>query len=232
MVKADTIMRGNKKKTGGYALKALSPVLTASLLFLFGLAVVNGRAFAEDAKPSENKDASKAGALKQPELIEPPYKPVEAFKSFINPHEQISDEGELLVEKCTICHLNVPDQKTERSIKDVKLRFGDDLNDICNRCHKQRKHPGTEDISSTMSGMPAPDHLVVPSSNIKKNARLVMKEIPTILPFEPKTGRVICVTCHNPHERGVLYGKADWGSDTRYRLRTESTDICQFCHRK
>lgn len=164
--------------------------------------------------------------------VEPPYSREEALKTAINPHEQINDVGEVLWENCLICHRNVPDIKKEKSIDDVLLRFEGDINDLCYDCHPVAKHPGREDIGAAMSGMEAPDHLVVPSKIVQMNRRLAMKDVPTLIPLEPKTGKVLCVSCHNPHERGVLSGRADWGADSFMRLRSEGLDICQYCHRK
>lgn len=168
-----------------------------------------------------------------PKEAAPEYDRAQALRTMINPHEQISDEGEVLWGTCAICHQDTPDIKAQKSIKDVKLHFGDeDLNQICVRCHQVKKHPGSEGVSVTMSGMVAPDHLTVPSKSISLNMRLTLKEIPTKLPLDPKTGKIFCATCHNPHERGLLPGKGDYGADSFMRLRSAGLDICQYCHRK
>lgn len=166
------------------------------------------------------------------EPVAPPYERSEALDTIINPHNQISDEGEVLWSTCLVCHNNVPDIKKEKSIKDVSLRFEDDPNKICRNCHLVIVHPGTEGVSATMSGFVAPDHLTVPPKDMLIAIRLTLKEIPTILPLDPKTGKIICATCHNPHERGLLIGRADWGGDYRVRLRSAGLDICAYCHRK
>jgi hypothetical protein len=62
--------------------------------------------------------------------------------------------------------------------------------------------------------------------------RLEKKEVPVLIPLDPASGKIICSTCHNPHERGLLYGRADWGADQSVRLRSEGLDVCQYCHRK
>lgn len=161
------------------------------------------------------------------------YDRADALRTMINPHEQINDEGEVLWGTCSICHRNTPDIKQPRPIKDVQLHFGDeDLNQICIRCHQVKKHPGTEGVSVMMSDMVAPDHLVIPSKTTLLNIRLTLKELKTMLPLDPKTGKVFCGTCHNPHEKGLLSGKADTGADRTMRLRVVETDICQYCHRK
>lgn len=163
----------------------------------------------------------------------PPYDIGEALRTIINPHEQINDEGEVLWQTCLICHTETPDIIKSKSIKDVKLRFDDDLNQICYRCHSGVKpHPAAEESEAMMSGYKAPDHLVVPSKVIKLNMRLILKDIPTILPVDPKSGKIFCATCHNPHERGLLVGRADYGADHLKRLRSAGLDICQYCHRK
>ncbi|MBI1912217.1 MAG: hypothetical protein HYS21_09460 [Deltaproteobacteria bacterium] len=171
-------------------------------------------------------------APEPPKETTPPYERGEALGTIINPHEQINDAGEILWGTCTVCHKQIPDIKKEHSIKDVQLHFEDNPNEICTRCHLVKKHPGTEGASVTMSGYAAPDHLVVPSSAIATNMRISLKDVPTILPLDPKSGKIICATCHNPHERGLLTGRADWGADFTMRLRSAGLDICQYCHRK
>lgn len=199
----------------GRSIKSIAPLLLI-------MTVISGAAYAAEKKSPA-----------APVYIEPPYDRAEAFKTIINPHEQINDEGEVLWGRCLICHKNVPDLRREKSVKDVKLRYKEDLKDLCFRCHPTKKHPGGEGtISATMSGFAAPDHLVVPKRDHVLNMRLIKKEIATIIPLDPAGGKITCITCHNPHERGVLSGRADWGADTPQRLRTEGLDICQYCHRK
>jgi len=163
----------------------------------------------------------------------PPYTRNEALKSLINPHEQINDEGYVLWGTCLICHQNTPDPAKEKSIRDVSLRFKDDLTQICYRCHVVAMHPAGEISQLTLTDVRSiPNHLSVPSKNIYENMRIIQKDLPTIMPVEPATGKITCATCHNPHERGVLYGRADFGADSKFRLRSAGLDICQYCHRK
>ncbi len=163
----------------------------------------------------------------------PSYTVEEARRSLMNPHEQINDEGEVLWNKCLICHKVIPDVYKDKSIEDVKLRFEDDLKQGCYRCHPERKHPGGEWVGRALgTGTGAPEHLVVPPRYIRRNIRLSMKEDYMKLPMDPKTGKITCSTCHNPHERGVLVGRADAGADRDLLLRSTGTSICQYCHRK
>ncbi|OGQ06517.1 MAG: hypothetical protein A2W38_00135 [Deltaproteobacteria bacterium RBG_19FT_COMBO_58_16] len=167
------------------------------------------------------------------EKAEPPYTRLEALLSIINPHEQVDDEGHVLWRSCLVCHPVVPDIRRKISIKDVQVRYADeDFNRVCRACHTVRIHPASEGISVTMSSMKAPDHLVVPSKSHYMSMRLTKKEIPMEMPLDPANGKIVCVTCHNPHERGLLPGRADWGGDSSTKLRTMGLDICQYCHRK
>ncbi len=164
---------------------------------------------------------------------EPPYSRQEAALSIINPHEQIDDEGHVLWRSCLVCHPVVPDIRKKTSIKDVTVRYADtDFNRLCRACHTVRIHPASEGINVTMADMEAPDHLVVPPKANYWSIRLTKKEVPMIMPLDPSNGKIVCVTCHNPHERGLLPGRADWGGDSTVMLRTRGLDICQYCHRK
>jgi len=167
------------------------------------------------------------------EKAPPPYTRGEAAITIINPHEQIDDEGHVLWRSCLVCHPVVPDIRKKTTIKDVRVRYADeDFNRLCRACHTVRIHPASEGINVTMADMEAPDHLVEPSKPVYWSMRLTKKEVPMEMPLNPADGKIICVTCHNPHERGLLPGRADWGGDSSVRLRSMGLDICQYCHRK
>lgn len=203
--------------------------MSKNLFKLLGPVILSGF-FVFSAHPAASAERQ---APLPPDKTPPPYSRQEALGSIMNPHEQINDEGEILWGTCTICHQNTPDPQKERSIKDVRLHFPDDLNQICVRCHEVKPHPAAEGgISAAMSGFAAPDHLVVPPKHIMLGMRLSLKEIPMMLPLDPKSGKIFCSTCHNPHERGLLRGRADYGGDYNQRLRSAGLDICQYCHRK
>ncbi len=197
----------------------LLPVLTAGAVITYG-------ASAYAAKKTEPPPAPVAVAA-------PAYGRALALKTMMNPHEQINDEGEVLWGTCTICHTDVPDLKGQTPLKDLPMRYAEkDLSEICVRCHQVLKHPGAEGVGVSMSGFAAPDHMTIPSSGVRLNMKLIVKDIQTILPLDPKSGKIICATCHNPHERGLLAGRADYGADHSVRLRSAGLDICQYCHRK
>lgn len=159
--------------------------------------------------------------------------PKERVATGLNPHDQIDDEGYVLWNKCLICHPELPNIKEAKSIADVKLRFEDDIKQGCFRCHPERMHPGGEWIGATMLGRSgAPDHWIKPPEAIEKTIERSVKTFDTIMPLEPETGKIFCATCHNPHERGLLIGKADKGADYDLRLRSGGGPICLYCHGK
>ncbi len=164
-------------------------------------------------------------------------KVMERFPSVVNPHDQISDEGEVLFQKCLICHAEVPDIEKVKSIKDVTFRFDayNNMKDMCYRCHAERLHPGGN-ISARnpkwekFGGVP--NHWVKPPKPIAERLKEKMKEGTTIIPLDPQTGEITCVSCHNPHERGLIPGKAGMGADNKKRLRSDYEPICLKCHEK
>jgi len=143
----------------------------------------------------------------------------------LNPHDQINDEGELVKEKCLYCHSEAPNPKTDNS-KKVRFQLEGNLKGLCQRCHRDRPHPGGAIARPTF------DHIVRPSKATVewKTKAEIRKNV--VLPLEPGVGRVFCCTCHNPHERGVQRKVAsDKGADGRKRLRLDDGyDLCESCH--
>jgi hypothetical protein len=139
----------------------------------------------------------------------------------LDPHNQISESGEINDNKCLYCHAEMPDAKVQ-SYSDVKL-IGK-LEVLCFRCHhKQSKfHP----INA--------NHLRVPSEAVLANMEETENKLGVILPLDNE-GKISCPTCHNPHERGVLPSEkaSAQGASEKYRLRlaAKNLQICIACHK-
>lgn len=135
----------------------------------------------------------------------------------LDPHNQLNANGEIIVEKCLYCHLEKPDPE-HATFKDVKL-VGD-LIIICQRCHPPRNHPANA------------DHLRKPSEDTLAIIKQGGGKFNISLPLD-SNGKITCVTCHNPHEKGVipadLPGAKGAGEKFRHRLPGQ---ICQLCHQK
>jgi hypothetical protein len=152
-----------------------------------------------------------------------PYNAVEEFcqrchegKKFssLNPHDQIDDSGEIYQKKCLYCHVTLP---STTATGGEALRYTDTLTALCISCHQVGPHPQIDHLAQMTPAMLDNLH--------KYEERRMVK-----LPLEEED-RVTCVTCHNPHERGLLKGPAGVGADEEKRLRlTTTNEVCTPCH--
>ena len=100
------------------------------------------------------------------------------------------------------------------------LRYTDTLTALCISCHQAGPHPSSA------------DHLRPLSKVMLLKMREYEERRMVRLPLEDEN-HVTCVTCHNPHERGLLKGAAGIGADEALRLRlTTYSEQCTPCHEK
>ena len=135
----------------------------------------------------------------------------------LNPHEQLTDTGEIIIEKCLYCHKEKPDEK-HATFKEVK--FIGDIEALCKRRHPiAGNHPGN-----------AAHMGVAPSTEMSNRMDAIGKKYNLILPLT-QNGKMTCITCHNPHEKGILPedspGAKGAGSESRLRLPGM---LCKECH--
>jgi hypothetical protein len=139
----------------------------------------------------------------------------------LDPHNQLTRRGKVIIEKCLYCHVDKPDERHE-TFEDVKL-IGN-LEVLCYRCHfkQSRMHP----INA--------EHLLIPSEKIRAMMKESEKNFGIILPLN-YDGKITCPTCHNPHERGVIPGNkaSSKGASEKFRLRLtrKNLTICVACHK-
>lgn len=134
-----------------------------------------------------------------------------------DPHNQLTDAGEIIIEKCLYCHEEKPDEK-HATFKEVK--FIGDIEVLCRRCHL---------IAGNHSGNF--DHMgIVPSEKRMNIMKEMEKKYNILLPLDDD-GKMTCITCHNPHEKGVIPdprpGGQGAGSTYRHRLPGK---LCKECH--
>jgi hypothetical protein len=138
--------------------------------------------------------------------------------TMLNPHNQLDESGDIVVDMCLYCHVEKPDEK-DASYKDVKLI--DDLEMLCVGCHN-RERANNKSLHAS--------HIVKPSAKVLARIKQAQEEFSTILPLDAD-GKVTCVTCHNPHEKGVIPPEkpAAKGAGETFRHRTPG-NMCIACH--
>ena len=142
--------------------------------------------------------------------------PMETYEP-VDPHQQLNDNDEIIIGTCLICHKEKPDEK-HATFKDVT--FIGDIEMICRRCHHiAGNHSGNHDH---MKNIPSADGL--------KRIKLVEAMYNTRLPLN-ENGKMTCITCHNPHSKGVIPESSPGakGAGSRYRHRL-AENLCKECH--
>ncbi|MBL3598881.1 MAG: hypothetical protein JMN25_03310 [gamma proteobacterium endosymbiont of Lamellibrachia anaximandri] len=106
-----------------------------------------------------------------------------------NVHLMFDQGGRLDEQRCLYCHQESPEpeQVTDRS----QLKFRQPLENLCLGCHLKTPHLNTL------------AHQVEPSEEIREAMKKAEEKHQIILPLDSRK-RVTCVTCHTPHEQGVI----------------------------
>ena len=163
-----------------------------------------------------------------------------------DPHTQLDESKNIIREKCLYCHKDKPDEKTaDFTIHPDEITFNRNPEMLCLGCHDKRYY-----IAHPVNA----NHLVKPSAEMLSMMRKTEKQFSIVLPLN-YYGEIMCATCHNPHEKGVipserdaaggagekdrirLPGEADsavlTGSGEQYMTRITSfnNNICMACHK-
>jgi len=136
----------------------------------------------------------------------------------INPHIMLESDGAVRQVNgqpvCLLCHAVKPNPEIDTT-EDVKFKA--DVGFLCWRCHPP------------MPGEFFNWHFhVTPSPKTLKYIQETEESLNVILPLVPR-GRITCSTCHNPHQKGVIWREAAAkGADAIMKLRFPS--MCHRCH--
>jgi hypothetical protein len=135
----------------------------------------------------------------------------------LNAHHQILADGALDTKMCLYCHKKKPNEKTATY---NEVAFIGNVGALCRRCHPIKgNHPGDF------------NHMAKPPS-AKALAHMAVMETTydIILPLAPD-GKMTCITCHNPHQKGVVAANkpAAKGAGSKYRERLPGI-LCIECH--
>lgn len=113
-----------------------------------------------------------------------------------NIHVMVDKAGKLKEEHCTYCHEDLHKEREKPlSPADYKLRLPAEK--ICFGCHLRTPHFNALEHES-----------VKPSDAMRRHINESKNDQGIILPLS-SDGKVMCATCHNPHQRGVFEGRAN-----------------------
>jgi hypothetical protein len=134
----------------------------------------------------------------------------------LNPHDQLTPSGEIIAKSCLFCHVRVPEVKKDGAFLPAS-EFNDTLTGTCTQCHENFPHPEV-------------NHVVNPTTVMRDTIEAYSKKREVDLPLD-FDGKVTCVTCHNPHSKGLLSGPKAVGADEAKKLRLATfNEICSPCH--
>ena len=106
-----------------------------------------------------------------------------------NIHQMFDDNGEIKEEQCKFCHKEVLDRKKNIQAGEYKLRMP--MEKICFGCHLKTPH------------LNADLHQVELTEDKLKQWKKYTKENDIAMPLA-EGNIVTCVTCHTPHQQGVI----------------------------
>lgn len=129
-----------------------------------------------------------------------------------NPHRQLDGFGRIRAESCRFCHKTVPDESSPESPESTLV--GDEAA-VCSNCHKIGPHPGV-------------DHMIPITAKMDARRQEYERRHEVRIPLG-KGGTIACSTCHNPHAKGVIKGKAGVGASSLWRV-PDFREVCAPCH--
>ncbi len=166
----------------------------------------------------------------------------ERYRPF-NPHDQL-EAGKPKTDTCLWCHADVPavdSQSREGASFGLRAKAAA----LCRNCHVvAQSHPVAGHMDATpsadmvqyMSAYEMKSKMRLPFGQLLEIARAT-RRTPRSTPLD-EAGRITCVSCHNPHEKGLLPDGnpravgADARQATNHRLRVPQGSMCVACHQK
>jgi len=109
-----------------------------------------------------------------------------------NIHQLLDKNGQYKKDDCKYCHLKTPDPENLDSTSEIKLRLPPEK--LCFGCHLKTPH------------LNALNHQVIPDKKMQDTMRKAEISLNIILPLDNEK-RIMCVTCHSPHQTGLINQK-------------------------
>jgi hypothetical protein len=161
-----------------------------------------------------------------------------------NVHNQL-EAGEIKTDTCLWCHSRVPDVQAAQSGEVDPVSISQS-SEVCRSCHiVARQHPSegvhvlakpSPEMIWRMSAYELQSRMRLPMDRLQKYVRAANRKPQSILLDEQ--GRLQCISCHNPHEQGLLSDRnpralgAEPIRATNHRLRGHRGRMCLACHEK
>lgn len=159
-----------------------------------------------------------------------------------SPHDQLDDQGQEREGVCLFCHEKRPDP--QEPAEDGGTNLKSPVVELCGNCHGTFPHPigiphlrvVKREMLDRIVATELSDRYVIPVGQIQ---RYIAGEgrMPQSMRIDPETNETTCITCHNPHELGVLPPTlpdargAEGDTAKNYRLRYPKGELCSCCHR-
>ncbi len=133
-----------------------------------------------------------------------------------NPHIQLDFAGKPIEKRCLLCHTSLPDYR-HRDRENVVMRY--DLTNLCSLCHVMMTQKVGLGLGKRMT------------EAMTKTKQEFEKKYDVSLPLGPDN-TVVCASCHNPHQFGVVLGKGGYAAAPgEHRLVLEDPwRLCIACH--
>ena len=166
----------------------------------------------------------------------------EQDRAALNVHDQL-EAGRINPDTCNWCHIRPPSEESffpDTATYPVRPHSSD----ICNNCHSVADNHPTG--GPHLDAKPSDEMIWYMSANeLRSRMNLSIKELmvfvraakrtPRSIPLDDR-GRIICATCHNPHEVGLFRNGSDRavGAEPKHavnsRLRAPKGKMCLTCH--
>lgn len=162
-----------------------------------------------------------------------------AHKPF-NPHHMLTAQGDPMHRNCLLCHTSTTDV-LQRTVRTGRPDLQDDEVALCVRCH--RRH--VDWFEPGHIGITMPPAMRAYKAAREKSAREAQTAAsqPAAVPITPELplgqgGRVVCSTCHNPHQQGLFPATSPLGLGAMnvndphapQEFRGLGKELCRGCH--
>lgn len=105
-----------------------------------------------------------------------------------NIHVLLDDHGEIVEGPCKFCHVEIPERDKVYQLEDIQFRLPPQK--LCIGCHLKSPH------------LNAFNHLREVDDDMLQRIQAAEQEQQVVLPLDGK--KILCITCHTSHEKGVI----------------------------